>query len=81
MSLDEVEKISVSRPYQKALSRQSIGTLKTNHQAAASSRREETMLQDMRDKACIAGLGQTNQGKLPDMRRGRNCYMGLQTGA
>jgi hypothetical protein len=39
------------------------------------------MLQDMRDKACIAGLGQTNQGKLPDMRRGRNCYMGLQTGA
>jgi hypothetical protein len=25
------------------------------------------MLQDMRDKACIAGLGQTKQGKLPDM--------------
>jgi len=25
------------------------------------------MLQDMRDKACIAGLGQTKQGKLPGM--------------
>jgi hypothetical protein len=25
------------------------------------------MLQDMRDKACMAGLGQTKQGKLPGM--------------
>ena len=25
------------------------------------------MLQDMRDKACIVGLGQTKQGKLPGM--------------